>query len=58
MQSALPVAVNRQDHRKVHLPLTCIIFDPWFTSVLEQEMRGDFPLADFKIIADVRPGAL
>ena len=28
MQSALPTAVNRQERRKVHLPLTCIIFDP------------------------------
>lgn len=28
MQPALPDAVNRQERRKVHLPLTCIIFDP------------------------------
>ena len=28
MQPALPAAVNWQERRKVHLPLTSIIFDP------------------------------
>ena len=42
MQSALPAAVNRQERPKVHLPLTCIIFDPMVHPCFGSNLRRVF----------------